>query len=95
MTKYVRGDKLSYELQREVLSKYVHRYTREHVPSWARKEWKDGKPYPVQFDSDRDWLANTFFSVTTSGRLSRREKHCRSNPTWPDNPELRAKYSVA
>lgn len=95
MTEYVRGDKLRTELQREVLAKYVHRFTREHVPSWAQREWKDDKPYPLQFDSDRDWLANTFFPVTASGRLSKREKYCQSNPTWPDNPELRVTSKAA
>ena len=75
--------------QRHVLGAYVHRFTRTHVPAWARKEWKDGKPYPVQFDNDGDWLAHTHFVVRKNGRLDMRSRHCESTPTWPDNPELR------
>lgn len=72
-----------------VLAAYVHRFTREHVPGWARIPRPDGTHYPVQFDSDADWLAHTEFNVTKSGALDRRATHCMSFPTWPDNPELR------
>lgn len=89
MVEYVRGSDMSPALQREALACYVHRFTREHRPAWSREEWKDGKTYPVQFDSDADWLANTFFPVTKAGDLSKRPSDCRSYPTWPDNPELR------
>lgn len=88
MVKYVNGAKLSPELRREALRSYVYRFTAEHRPDWARKEWKDGKPYPVQFASDADWLAHTDFPVTKSGKLASR-KDCQSYPTWPLNPELR------
>lgn len=83
------GTELHPDDQRHVLSAYVHRHTREHKPEWARKEWKDGKPYPVQFASDADWLAHTRFAVTTKGRLHHGVHECESSPTWPDNPELR------
>ena len=85
----VRGSEMCDRLQRQALARYPHRFTRDHKPDWATGEWKDGKPYPVQFDSDADWLANTFFPITVKGEFSRREKYCESHPTWPDNPELR------
>lgn len=85
----LRGDQLCPADQKEVLASYVHRFTRQHVPAWAKEPWKDGKPYPVQFDSDADWLAHTEFTVTKAGRLDHRSHDCWSHHTWPDNPELR------
>jgi hypothetical protein len=84
-----RGTELTREDQRHVLSAFVHRFTGDHKPAWSNKEWKDGKPYPVQFASDAEWLANTDFAVRKDGRLDQRVKFCYSNPTWPNNPELR------
>jgi len=86
---FIRGDHLSPRLQSRVKARYVHRFTREHKPAWAKQEWRDGKPYPLQFDSDADWLAHTEFPVTIKGELADRPTHCYSTPTWPDNPELR------
>lgn len=86
---YKLGTELSAADRATVLSSYVHRFTRENVPAWSREPRPCGKPYPVQFDSDADWLAHTYFGVTKSGRLDQRANHCQSNPTWPDNPELR------
>ena len=86
---WVFGNCLSAEDQQYCLAAFVHRHTREHKPQWANKEWKEGQPYPVQFDSDTEWLAHTRFAIRTNGRLDMRVKRCESNPTWPDNPELR------
>lgn len=83
------GNELSALDQRYVLSAFVHRFTKDHKPAWSRKLRDDGKPYPVQFASDADWLANTEFAVTRDGRIDRRCHECYSTPTWPDNPELR------
>ena len=83
------GTELDYTEQRKAFASFVHRFTRQHVPQWAKKEWKDGKPYPLQFDSDADWLAHTRFHVTSGGKLSESNDFCESSPTWPDNPELR------
>lgn len=87
----VRGSELRPEDQQHVLAAYVHRFTGEHKPSWANRDWKDGKPYPVQFASDRDWLEHTFFSVRQNGRLDRRVRTCTSNPTWPEGNPLQQK----
>jgi hypothetical protein len=78
---HIRGDELSEALQREAKARYVHRYTVDHVPTWARTTRPDGTPYFVQFASDADWLAHTWFNVTKDGRLANRS--CWSCPTWP------------
>lgn len=83
-----RGSDLKPDARREALATFVHRYTGDHLPIWSLKEWKDGKPYPLQFASDADWLANTWFAVKRDGGLDMRF-NCYSCPTWPDNPELR------
>lgn len=88
-TRWKLGSELDYTDQRHVLAAYVHRFTRQHRPQWANKPWKDGQPYPLQFDSDADWLAHTRFAVRVNGRLDMRNHSCESTPTWPDNPELR------
>lgn len=83
--KTVLGSQMSILCQQQAKDRFVHRYTRDHIPSWAR-----GTDNRVQFDSDADWLAHTYFCVLDSGkRLSDRHSYCRANPTWPDNPELR------
>lgn len=86
---YVKGTDLNPVTQREALSRFVHRFTRDHKPRWAQKPMPDGSPYPVQFASDADWLANTTFRVRKDGGLDSRTGFCASSPTWPDNPELR------
>lgn len=89
MDTYVWGCDLLSALQREVLARYVYRYTGDHKPGWARILRPNGEPYAMQFSSDADWLAHTRFAVTSAGRLNEREHYCESYPTWPRNPELR------
>lgn len=84
------GDLLPAALQADALRAYLHRFTREHVPQWARKPRDNGEPYPVQFASDKEWLARTLFPVTVrkGGKLGDHTRadnaHCRSFPSWPD-----------
>lgn len=85
-----KGTKLTPADRKYVLSAFVNRFTREHKPKWAVEPRGNGQPYPVQFASDEEWLANTRFAVTRSGRLDQRVGECHSVPTWPDNPELRS-----
>lgn len=85
----IKGNTLWIKDKEHVLSAYIHRFTKDHKPMWARETMPNGNKYPVQFESDSDWLDNTFFEVTKQGRLDKRFHHCESNPTWPDNPELR------
>jgi len=88
-----RGDQLNQEDQRRVLSMFVHRYTGDHTPLWVRgKIWKEGKPYPLHFANDADWLRHSHFRVRLDGRLHGNGRYCHSAPTWPNNPELRKPY---
>lgn len=82
----LKGNQMNPIAQAAALSKYVHRYTMDHAPRWVRDAEVS---YPVQFASDQDWLANTSFHVTKEGYLDERYAYCESNPTWPNNPELR------
>jgi hypothetical protein len=83
------GNELTLEEQQIVLSQYVHRFTRDHRPAWSTKlRASNNKPYPVQFASDLEWLANTEFAINSNGSLKRTAQQCFSHPTWPDNPEL-------
>lgn len=84
MVLMVRGSDLYARLQNEVKARYVHRFTGEHHPAWARQPSPDGRPYPVQFADDSDWLANTFFPITKAGEIARRPAYCESHPTWPN-----------
>lgn len=81
----IKGSELNEADKRHVLGAYVHRYTKDHRPFWV----KDDKKTPVQFGSDADWLEHTKFWVKKDGRLDARYNHCNSEPTWPNNPELR------
>lgn len=82
MPTMTRGSDLSPALQRQALATYVHRFTGDHRPAWSRKPRDDGRPYPLQFASDREWLEHTDFPVTKTGRLA--EGDCYSRPTWPN-----------
>lgn len=86
----IRGDLLPAALQADALRAYLNRFTREHVPQWARKPRDNGEPYPIQFASDKEWLARTIFPVTVrkGGKLGDHTRagnvHCLSFPSWPD-----------
>jgi hypothetical protein len=86
---WILGSKLSAALKRQALSLYVHRFTGNHRPAWSNGIWKDGLTYPLQFKDDEDWLANTSFPISEKGTFDKRAQYCSSNPTWPNNPELR------
>ena len=78
-------NELTQTQQRQVLNSYIHRFTGQHKPSWV----KDITITPCQFKDDKDWLEHTRFYVTKNNQLSKRHRYCESNPTWPNNPELR------
>lgn len=86
---FVKGSELSKDQQEEAKRRFVHRYTGNNKPQWASQTWKDDKPYPLHFKDDKDWLENTEFAVTKSGKLCNKTKYCNSKPTYPNNPELR------
>jgi len=70
MPTLVHGNELAPARQREALRSYVARYTGDHKPQWARQPMPNGNAYPVQFADDAEWLANTQFWVTKTGRLA-------------------------
>jgi hypothetical protein len=77
----------------QACSRYVHRYTVEHIPAWSREPC-NGKYYAPQFRSDREWYENTKFYGENEVAT---KKHCyTSGQTWPlgqwlDQPFSRAK----
>jgi hypothetical protein len=42
-------------------AQFVHRYTMDHVPNWAKDKAPNGKYYAPQFRTDAEWYANTVF----------------------------------
>ena len=65
----------------EAKARYVHRYTMEHVPQWARVAAHNGKFYAPQYQDDTEWYRLTEFNgegvIATA-------KHCYSHSqTWP------------
>jgi hypothetical protein len=85
MPHWINGAQMSKKLQEAAKTRFVHRFTAEHVPAWynGNAHSAGGKMYP-HFASDADWLANTEFCLTKDGRrFNEAMKYCRSSPTWP------------
>lgn len=38
---------------------YIHRFTMEHVPTWAEHPAPNGKYYAPQYRTDQEWYDNT------------------------------------
>lgn len=75
----------------QACAQYVHRFTCEHIPGWARKPRADGRYYAPHYRSDREWYDNTLFHGESemAGR-----KHCYSTgQTWPLGVSVAAPYS--
>lgn len=75
---------LSFE---EAKSRYVNRYTREHVPSWAKSRPCDhggteSRYYAPQFRTDREWYDNTRF-YGELGHIGRKADCFTTGQTWP------------
>lgn len=69
---------VSFELAK---ARYVHRYTMDHVPAWARAKAHNGKFYAPQYRSDREWYELTKFHGESE---LADKKHCYSSgQTWP------------
>lgn len=67
---------------------YVHRFTLEHLPEWAKRPHYDETTnefigyYMPQYRTCKEWYDNTIFPG--EDWLDRREKFCVSgNQTWP------------
>lgn len=61
---------------------YVHRYTMEHIPEWAKKPANNGMYYAPQFASDEEWYKNTLFPPHNP--LGPKVTDCfTTGQTWP------------
>jgi hypothetical protein len=70
-------------------ARYVHRYTMEHVPVWARAAHA-GRYYAPQYRSDREWYDATLFHGESPLAT---HKHCYSSgQTWPLGQWLAAPF---
>jgi acetoacetate decarboxylase len=75
-------------------ARYVHRFTMEHVPAWARSfcTFKDGrKYYAPQFRTDREWYDATLFYGESE--LATKKSCYTSGQTWPLGQWLAAPYT--
>jgi hypothetical protein len=74
--------KISFE---SACNRYVHRFTMEHVPAWAKEVREDGTYYAPHYRSDREWYDNTEFPPVFDGCYS-------TGQTWPLGKELTALF---
>lgn len=81
--------KLSFEAAK---AQYVHRYTMEFVPAWARKPADNSRYYAPQFNSDREWYDNTRF-YGEDGFIGVRGHCYTTGQTWPLGQWLDAPYT--
>lgn len=68
-------------------SRYVHRFTMEHVPQWANSrpvdhDGTEARYYAPQFASDREWYDNTKFPGE-AGWLGQGSDCYTTGQTWP------------
>lgn len=90
--------KLSFE---EAKRRYVHRFTMEHVPSWACERPCDSGGtatwyYAPQYRTDKEWYDNTAFPGEPEHILGARHNGCcdSRNPSWPIGQQLAQPYRV-
>jgi hypothetical protein len=82
----------------DATAQYVHRFTCEHVPAWAKIPMEgtvEGKTVycAPQYASDQEWYEKTFFKGESEMATS---KHCYStNPSWPCGQKLDTPFSPA
>lgn len=74
---------------------YVHRFTMEHIPTWATRATSGGWYYAPQFSNDREWYDATMFPGEPGFPLPRtREVYCyTANQTWPLGQWLKKPYT--
>lgn len=73
-------------------ARYVHRFTMEHIPAWARKSMPNGRFYAPQYASDREWFENTKFPGD-AGYVGTHGDCQTSGQTWPLGQTLAKPYS--
>lgn len=74
----------------EAKTRYIHRYTMDHVPTWARARAANGKFYAPHFRSDQEWYEHTLFKGESELATS---KYCYTfGQTWPLGDWLTESY---
>ena len=71
-------------------ARFVHRYTMEHAPAWARKQRTDGTFYAPQFRTDAEWYAATLFHGESP--FATRDNCYTSGQTWPLGQSLETPF---
>lgn len=62
---------------------YVHRYTLNHIPQWARKPCEgNGKYYAPHYSTDVEWFNNCKF-YGDEGFYGRRGDSQSGDQSWP------------
>ena len=75
----------------EAKARYVHRFTMDFVPRWARATAPNGKYYAPQYASDAEWFACTLFPPNNPYH----RKNCHSaSPTFPLGQWLDKPYTL-
>ena len=72
------GNRMAFE---QAKNRYVHRFTADHIPDWARQKADNGRYHAPGFSSDRDWYEKTIFPG--EGNISSRSRFCESKPDFP------------
>lgn len=75
----------------QACAQYVHRFTMEHVPQWARAQREDGTYYAPQFRSDREWYENTLFPPH---EMCHKTDSYTTGQTWPLGQSLPEPYQI-
>lgn len=72
--------KISFE---DAKRRFVHRYTMEHKPAWAKLPC-NGRFYAPQYSTDQEWFDKTKFPGERGYPFGDRESDCYSSgQSWP------------
>lgn len=76
IAKLVKGENLTAAQVKQVKAAFVHRFTGEHVPAWAKQPRPDGTAYEPMYATDADWIADKAFYVHKDGQIASTPHHC-------------------
>lgn len=81
----------------EVCRQWVHRFTCEHFPEWARKPMSTGRFYAPPYISDREWFDNSIFPGEAQHKLQAvGSGYCLSKgQTWPIGESLPEVFALS
>lgn len=81
----------------QACAQYVHRFTMQHTPAWARDIRPDGTYYAPQYRTDAEWYENTIFpGEKNHPDYPRRVEYCyATGQTWPMGQALQTPYFVS